>query len=120
MEILHTHFWAKDMMDNMEHGTACQATYKEHSECGSTSDMLRELIQQKKSLLMGRLASLNSEAESHVCILKPSEAGSITTNPSFQRGRRIFSSIRSAVSNHDLDGRSGAASPSPKADLWPT
>ena len=94
--------------------SASQAWDKEPSECDSTSDILWELIQQKKSLLMGRRASLDSEAESDVCSLGPSEAGSITTNPRFQRGRGIFSSIRSAVFDHDLDGRSGAALPSPE------
>ena len=36
-------------------------------QVSSTAEMLRELIQQKKSLLLGRLDSLNSEAESDAC-----------------------------------------------------
>ena len=95
-------------------------------QVSSTAEMLRELIQQKKSLLLGRLDSLNSEAESDACssIGGVSEAGSITTNPSFARGRGIFSSIRSAVSDTDLEGRGGnsggCAGPSLPIDNFPS
>ena len=132
LEISHTHFWTRDMLENMEAGLVPSAATtapasrdaspyssrenlasltpahrpgganlrvpgshstsleveeqsssweedregrsrsasqddKESSDAGSTAEMLRELIQQKKSLLLGRLASLDSEAESDVC-----------------------------------------------------
>ena len=124
LEISHTHFWTKDMLENMEYGLAPSAAttapgsrdvspygsrenlhtslYRSQpvgaslkvpgssqEESGSsweeerdprsrsasqddphgstTAEMLRELIQQKKSLLLGRLDSLNSEADSDVC-----------------------------------------------------
>ncbi|XP_023342261.1 uncharacterized protein LOC111711991 [Eurytemora carolleeae] len=63
-------------------------------------DLLKELIHQKKHLLLGRLASLESETESEC---NNSESGSIITNPAFHRTRGIFSSIRSAVSDTDVE-----------------
>ena len=186
LEISHTHFWTKDMLENMEYGLAPSAattapgsrdvspygsrenlhtslyrqppasgaslrvpgsqqdeaesgsSWEEERDAGSsrsrsasqddppggsTAEMLRELIQQKKSLLLGRLDSLNSEADSDACSsIGASEAGSITTNPSFQRGRGMFSSIRSAVSDTDLEGRSstGCTGPSLPLDHFPS
>jgi hypothetical protein len=159
LEIAHTHFWTKDMLDSMEMGLMPSAgptapTSREASPFGSreslagpgslevphrpgdarsrtssqedrepgdgssTAEILRELIQQKKHLLLGRLSSLDSGAESDGCSsVAASEAGSITTNPAFQRGRGLFSSIRSAVSETDLDGLAG--SPSPGRQPWP-
>ena len=69
----------------------------------SSSEILRELINQKKQLLFGRLASLESAAESDAESMAASETGSMTTNPAFQRGRGIFSSIRSAVSDTEVE-----------------
>ena len=69
----------------------------------SSSEILRDLIQQKKELLLGRLTSFDSEAESEAQSLAPSETGSMTTNAAFQRNRGIFSSFRSAMSDTEIE-----------------
>ena len=67
-----------------------------------TPQILRDLIMKKKQLLFGRLSSLDSEAEDAASVAA-SDSGSMTTNPAFQRGGRGFSSIRSAVSDNEMD-----------------
>ena len=69
----------------------------------SSSEILRDLIQQKKQLLFGRLASCDSEAESEAQSLAASETGSMTTNSAFQRNKGIFSSFRSAMSDTETE-----------------
>jgi len=179
LEISHTHFWTKDLMENVEHGLTpssantapgsndvspygsrenldrnsayrssgsslqtpnsrvsinpsdqAPSSWEDSGDSrkssqsekdlldSSSSEILRNLIQQKKQLLFGRLASLDSEAESDVQSLAASETGSMTTNPAFQRNRGIFSSIRSAVS--DTETEENYTSPSANPDLWPS
>merc|ERR1719189_480920 len=82
-----------------------------------SSNLLRELIMKKKQLLLGRLSSADSEAEDAASVAA-SDSGSMTTNPAFQRGGRGFSSIRSAVSDNEMDD-STLNSPSLTPDMWP-
>ena len=141
LEISHTHFWTKDLMDNVQHGL-CPASgpgtggnSSDASRYGSrenldqpdslgsvspypslsglepisrpdpdSSHLLRELIMKKKQLLFGRLASTDSGSEAEdAASVAASDTGSMTTNPAFQRGSRGFSSIRSAVSENEMD-----------------
>ena len=143
LEISHTHFWTKDLMDNVQHGL-CPASgpgtggnSSDASRYGSrenleqpdslgsvspypslssqlpgleprpdpdSSHLLRELIMKKKQLLFGRLASADSGSEAEdAASVAASDTGSMTTNPAFQRGGRGFSSIRSAVSENEMD-----------------
>lgn len=69
----------------------------------SSSEILRDIIQQKKKLIFGHLTSFDSEAESEAQSLAASDTGSITTNTAFQRNRGIFSSFRSAMSDTELE-----------------
>ena len=147
LEISHTHFWTKDLMDNVQHGlcphSGTEGNSSDVSQYGSrenldlapdslgsvgtispypsmssnlpslepitrtdndSSNLLRELIMKKKQLLLGRLSSADSEAEDAASVAA-SDTGSMTTNPAFQRGGRGFSSIRSAVSDNEMDDR---------------
>ena len=52
-----------------------------------SSQLLRDLILQKKKLLFGRFASFDFEGEETASVAA-SDTGSMTTNPTFQRGRR--------------------------------
>ena len=145
LEISHTHFWTKDLMDNVQHGlcpasgTGTGGNSSDASRYGSrenldqpdslgsvspypslssqlpgleplsrpdpdSSQLLRELIMKKKQLLFGRLASADSGSEAEdAASVAASDTGSMTTNPAFQRGGRGFSSIRSAVSDNEMD-----------------
>ena len=88
LEISHTHFWSKDLLDNVQHGLSGPSS-TEASQYGSrdnldsltdnysggeqsleppradqdSSQLFRELIFKKKQLLFGRLASFDSESE---------------------------------------------------------
>ena len=84
-----------------------------------SSQLFRELIFKKKQLLFGRLSSFDSDSEEvasgdesplqiglnliNIFSVAASDTGSMTTNPAFQRGGRVFSSIRSAVSDNEMD-----------------
>ena len=159
LEISHTHFWSRDLLDSGGLGLGTAGTDNNSSDvsrCGSrerldqgscdwlraghvtsaqveggqqldsldsavsslpypgtppslapppdqdTPQILRDLIMKKKQLLFGRLSSLDSEAEDAASVAA-SDSGSMTTNPAFQRGGRGFSSIRSAVSDNEMD-----------------
>ena len=144
LEISHTHFWTRDLMDNVQHGLCPSGpgtggNSSDASRYGSrenldqpdslgsvspfpslssqppglepisrpdpdSSHLLRELIMKKKQLLFGRLASTDSGSEAEdAASVAASDTGSMTTNPAFQRGGRGFSSIRSAVSDNEMD-----------------
>ena len=66
------------------------------------SQLLRDLIMKKKQLWFGRLSSLDSDAED-VASVAASDTGSLTTNPAFVRGGRGYLSIRSAMSDNEMD-----------------
>ena len=158
LEISHTHFWSRDLLDSggLGLGAGTDNNSSDVSRCGSrerldqvscdwrraghvtsaqveggqqldsldsavsslpypgtppslapppdqdTPQILRDLIMKKKQLLFGRLSSLDSEAEDAASVAA-SDSGSMTTNPAFQRGGRGFSSIRSAVSDNEMD-----------------
>ena len=86
-----------------------------------SSQLFRELIFKKKQLLFGRLSSFDSDSEEvasgdefialigfnlikiNLFSVAASDTGSMTTNPAFQRGGRVFSSIRSAMSDNEMD-----------------
>ena len=69
----------------------------------SSSETLRDMIQQKKRLLFGHLTSFDSDAESEAQSLAASDTGSMTTITAFQRNRGIFSSFRSAMSDTEFE-----------------
>ena len=151
LELAHTHFWTKDLLDNVQHGLnpstvmtsgnssdVSQYSSREnldqdqqHDSLSSvssvhypglatrepnslhpsldnirvdhdSSQLLRDLILKKKQLLFGRMASADSEGEDSMSVAA-SDTGSLTTNPVFQRGGRGFSSIRSALSDNEMD-----------------
>ena len=89
LEISHTHFWSKDLLDNVQHGLSGPSS-TEASQYGSrdnldsltdtfnntgeqsleppradhdSSQLFRELILKKKQLLFGRLTSFDSVSE---------------------------------------------------------
>ena len=92
LEISHTHYWSKDMLDNVHHGLSGTSS-TEASQYGSrdnldnpdslistlgdqtphsldpprpdtdSSQLFRELIFKKKQLLFGRLSSFDSDSE---------------------------------------------------------
>ena len=73
----------------------------------STTDMLRDLLNQKRNMLLSKLTSVESEGiatdqlgsnENYSSCA--SDAGSIFTNPAFSRHRASF---RSTVSDSEVD-----------------
>lgn len=147
LELCHTHFWTKDLLDNVSHGlnptcsvASTSGNSSDVSQYGSrenldqpdsisslasfpslsqdpnslhpsldtvrtdpdSSQLLRDLIFKKKQLLFGRLGSADSEYDD-VASVAASDSGSMTTNPVFQRGGRGFSSIRSVISDNEMD-----------------
>ena len=93
LEISHTHYWSKDLLDNVHHGLSGTSSSTEASQYGSrdnldnpdslistlgdqaphsldpprpdtdSSQLFRELIFKKKQLLFGRLSSFDSDSE---------------------------------------------------------
>ncbi|EEB16134.1 map-kinase activating death domain protein, putative [Pediculus humanus corporis] len=76
-------------------------------EVTSTTDMLRDLLNQKRKMLLPKLTSVESEVtvdqlgSNEGYSSCASEAGSIFTNPAFSRHRASF---RSTVSDSEVDG----------------
>lgn len=72
----------------------------------STTDMLRDLLNQKRNMLLSKLTSVESESVatdqlgSNDYSSCASDAGSIFTNPAFSRHRASF---RSTVSDSEVD-----------------
>ena len=64
--------------------------------------MLKDLLHQKKLLLMNRIASVDSETESEAMSMGASDTGSIITNPAFVKPRGLFNSFRRVMSDADM------------------
>ena len=68
-------------------------------------DILRELLERKRSLMMLSLQSVESQASGNTApdSCNASESGSIITNPTFQRHKLSHQSFRSAMSDGEVD-----------------
>ncbi|GAB6028666.1 hypothetical protein CHUAL_004492 [Chamberlinius hualienensis] len=70
----------------------------------SASEMFLDILNAKRQLLLNKLTSIESEAsESLLPSCNTSDAGSMTTNPTFQRSRLSHQSFRSTVSDSELE-----------------
>lgn len=66
--------------------------------------MFLDILNAKRQLLLVKLTSMESEvSESAVPSCNASDAGSMITNPAFQRSRISHQSFRSTVSDSELE-----------------
>ncbi|XP_071056798.1 MAP kinase-activating death domain protein isoform X2 [Onthophagus taurus] len=136
-EIAHTHYWTKDILDGSISDVATQSSSPRspqspksvHSEWDSrkssqidapevrliqdereeisTADMFKDMLNQKKNILLSKLTSFDSDAEGnpHSSGGTLSPGGSITTGPAcgLNRGGLHQASFRSTVSDTEVE-----------------
>ncbi|GLH13288.1 MAP kinase-activating death domain protein [Gryllus bimaculatus] len=100
-------------MVRLVHDPLQGATSEEVGDSPSAADMLRDLLNQKRHMLLSKLTSIDSEGGTEntlhgstegVASCNASDAGSIITNPAFTRQRAGHqASFRSTVSDSEIE-----------------